>query len=351
MNLHHVGIIGFGSEGVWHAHQIEVSEVFELVGVSDISESRKIFAQEKGFKFYNSNKALLADPEIDVVIIATPNSSHNELSIEALEAGKHVICEKPAAGNCAELEEMIEIANKYNRVLSIYQNRRWDGDYLTVKKIMESGRIGEIARIESRIHGSRGIPKTWMRETRYEGGVLWDWGVHVIDQILALKPDKKVSYVSATMSHMTDADVEDGFTAMLIFEDGVEAIVEVGTNNLISLPRWYLTGKKGSAMIRDWRSGAELATLSNEASDEVVATRIGTGMTKMMVPRRAEEIHKSAMPVVEELIAYDYYRNVAEVIDGISEPYVKLTETMRVLRLMEAVKDAANSHETVWFET
>ena len=71
MSLHHVGIIGFGTEGVWHAHQVEISEVFELVGVSDISESRKLFAQEKGYKFYNSNKALLSDPEIDIVIIAT----------------------------------------------------------------------------------------------------------------------------------------------------------------------------------------------------------------------------------------------------------------------------------------
>ena len=350
MSLHRVGIIGFGTEGVFHAHQVEISEAFELVGVSDISESRKLYAQEKGIKVYNSNKALLADESIDVVIIATPNSSHNELSIEALEAGKHVICEKPAAGNCAELEEMIAVAEKHGRVLSIYQNRRWDGDYLTVKRILESGRIGEIARIESRIHGSRGIPKTWMRETRYEGGVLWDWGAHVIDQILALKPDKRVSYVSATMSHMTDADVEDGFTAHLIFEDGVEAIVEVGTNNLIPLPRWYLTGKKGSALIRDFRSGAELATLVNEDTEEVVATRLGTGMTKMMVPRRAEEVHKSAMPVADEIVAHDYYRNFAEVIDGVSEPYVKLSESLRVLRLMDAVKKAAISHETVWFE-
>jgi predicted dehydrogenase len=249
-----------------------------------------------------------------------------------------------------ELEEMIAVSERTGRVLSVYQNRRWDGDYLTVKRILETGRIGEIARIESRIHGSRGIPKTWMRETRYEGGVLWDWGAHVIDQILALKPDKKVSYVSATMSHMTDADVEDGFTAHLIFEDEVEAIVEVGTNNLIPLPRWYLTGKKGSAMIRDFSSGAEIATLVHEETEEVLASRLGTGMTKMMVPRRAEEVHKSAMPVAEEMVAHDYYRNIAEVIDGVSEPYVKLSESLRVLRLMEAVKKAAITHETVWFE-
>ncbi len=349
MSSHRVGIVGFGTQGIWHAHQIEISDVFELVGVSDISETGKLSAQEKGYKFYHSTKALLADPEIDIVIIATPNSSHNELSIEALEAGKHVICEKPAAGNVAEFEEMIAVAEKMGKVLSVYQNRRWDGDYLTVKKIVESGKIGEISRIESRIHGSRGIPKTWMREGKYEGGVLWDWGAHVIDQLQALRPDKKVAYISATMSHMTDADVEDGFTALFIFEDGVEAILEVSTNNLIPLPRWYLTGKKGSALIKDWRSGAELATLAPDATEEVVSTRIGTGMTKMMVPRRTEEIHKSAMPVVETG-ARDYYRNIAEVIDGVSEPFVRVEESLRVLRLMEAVKKAALSHETVWFE-
>ncbi len=349
MKPYRVGIIGFGTQGAWHAHQMELSDDFVLAGVSDISEPAKLRALEKRYRFYPSNKVLLADETIELVIIATPNSSHNELSIEALRAGKHVICEKPAAGNVAEFEEMISAARETERVLSIYQNRRWDGDYLTAKKICESGKIGDIFRIESRIHGSRGIPKTWMREGKYEGGVLWDWGAHVIDQILALKPGKKVSYVSATMSHMTDADVEDGFTALLIFEDATEAILEVSTNNLIPLPRWYLTGKKGSALIKDWRSGAELATLVKEETEEVVAARIGTGMTKMMVPRRTEEIHKSAMPPVENG-AGDYYRNIAQVIAGEAEPLVKTEESLRVLRLMEAVKRAAISHETVWFE-
>ncbi len=350
MKPYRVGIIGFGSQGAHHAHQVEISEVFTLGGVTDISEPAKLSAEEKDIHFYRSVGAMLADPDIDLVIVATPNSSHNELSIEALRAGKHVICEKPAAGNVKELEEMIAVSEEMGKVLSIYQNRRWDGDYLTVRKIFESGRIGEISRIESRIHGSRGIPKTWMREGKYEGGVLWDWGAHVIDQLLALRPDKKVAYISATMSHMTDADVEDGFTALFIFEDGVEAILEVSTNNLIPLPRWYLTGKKGSALIKDWRSGAELATLVDEDREEVVAARIGTGITKMMVPRRPEEVHKSAFPVVETG-AIDYYRNIAGVIDGTEEPYVKLSESLRVLRLMEAVKRAALSHETVWMLT
>ena len=132
MKQYHVGIIGFGTEGVWHAHNVEISEIFELVGVSDIDRTREITAQEKGIRFYESNQALLCDPNIEIVIIATPNDSHNELSIEALRAGKHVICEKPAAATSGELEEMIAVANECGKILSIYQNRRWDGDYLTI---------------------------------------------------------------------------------------------------------------------------------------------------------------------------------------------------------------------------
>ncbi len=348
MKQYHVGIIGFGTEGVWHAHQVEISEVLELSGVSDVSESREAVAQEKGIRFYSSNQALLADPEIDIVIIATPNDSHSALSIEALKAGKHVICEKPAAATSGELEKMIACAESCKRVLSIYQNRRWDGDYLTAKKLVESGRLGEISRIESRIHGSRGIPEGWMRKKSSGGGVLWDWGVHVLDQILAMRPQKKISYVVGTMSYITTDEVEDGFTALLIFEDGVEALVEVGTNNLIPMPRWYLTGPHGSAMIRDWHSGAEIAVL-RETQEKEVAVRAATGVTKMMVPRRPGEYQRSAMPQVESTVI-DYYRNVVEVIDGVSEPFVKLTETMRVLRLMEAVKKSALARETVRFE-
>ena len=162
---HGVGVIGFGGEGYWQARHVLVSDYLELVGVSDINEKCSEYAAEKSMKFYESNEALLADPAIDLVIIATPNDSHKSLALAAMAAGKNVVCEKPVTMNSAELAEMIEASEKYRKLFTVYQNRRWDGDFLTAKKIVDENRLGEISRIESRVHGSRGIPGDSFRST------------------------------------------------------------------------------------------------------------------------------------------------------------------------------------------
>lgn len=346
---HYVGVIGFGGEGYWQARHAEQSDVLELVGVSDISEKRKDFAAEKNIKFYESDEALIADPKIDLVIIATPNDSHKSLAIAAMAAGKHVICEKPVAMSSEELAQMTEASKRYGKLFTVYQNRRWDGDFLTAKKILDENMLGEVYRVESRVHGSRGIPGDWRQLPEYGGGMILDWGVHLLDQILMLKGQTKLSYVYASVSHITNQLVDDGFTALLTFEDGMEFLVEVGTSNFISLPRWYIVGQNGTAFIRDWKSGAEIVCASGTDEYDVVPVHTASGITKTMAPRREENIHKTEIPVVESSI-YDFYRNVAAAIDGTEEPAVKLPEVMRVMKLMEAVKQSADTHEIIRFE-
>jgi len=346
---HGVGVIGFGGEGYWQARHAAVSDYLELVGVSDINEKRKAVAVEKGIKFYESNEELIADPAIDLVIIATPNDVHRPLAIEAMAAGKNVICEKPVTMNSADLAEMIEASEKYGKLFTVYQNRRWDGDFLTAKKIVDENMLGEISRIESRVHGSRGIPGDWRQLPEYGGGMILDWGVHLLDQILMLKGSTKLNYVSASVFHITNQLVDDGFTAMLTFEDGMEILVEVGTSNFISLPRWYIVGQNGTACIRDWTSGAEVVSAAGMDENDVVPVHTASGITKTMAPRREENIHKTELPVVESSI-YDFYRNVAKTLDGEEDIIVKLPEVMRVMKLMEAVKQSAETHTTVRFE-
>ena len=134
-----------------------------------------------------------------------------------------------------------------------------------------------------------------------------------------------------------------------MFEDGMEFLVEVGTSNFISLPRWYIVGQNGTALIRDWKSGAEIVCASGTDEYDVVPVHTASGITKTMAPRREENIHKTEIPVVESSI-YDFYRNVAAAIDGTEEPAVKLPEVMRVMKLMEAVKQSADTHEIIRFE-
>ena len=346
---HGVGVIGFGGEGYWQARHVLASDYLELVGVSDVNKEREEYAAEKGIKFYESNEALLADPAIELVIIATPNDSHKPLALAAMAAGKNVVCEKPVTMNSADLAEMIEASEKYGKLFPVYQNRRWDGDFLTAKKIVDENMLGEISRIESRVHGSRGIPGDWRQLPEHGGGMILDWGVHLLDQVLMLKGKTKLNYVYASVFNITNQLVDDGFTAMLTFEDGMEILVEVGTSNFISLPRWYIVGQNGTALIRDWTSGAEIVSAAGGDEHDVVPVHTASGITKTMAPRREENIHKTEIPVVESSI-YDFYRNVSKALDGEEEIIVKLPEVMRVMRLMEAVKRSAETHETVKFE-
>lgn len=346
---HGVGVIGFGGEGYWQSKHVMEADGLELIGVSDIDEKRGQVAAEKGIKFYESNEALIADPAVELVIIATPNDSHKAIAIAAMAAGKNVVCEKPVAMSSAELADMIEASEKYGKLFTVYQNRRWDGDFLTAKKIADENRLGEISRIESRVHGSRGIPGDWRQLPEHGGGMILDWGVHLLDQVLMLKGQTKLSYVTASVFNITNQLVDDGFTAMLTFEDGMEVLVEVGTSNFISLPRWYLVGQNGTAVIRDWKSGAEIVSAAGIDEHDVVPVITASGISKTMAPRREENIHKTEIPVVESSI-YDFYRNVAKTLDGEEEIAVKLPEVMRVMRLMEAVMRSAKMHETIKFE-
>jgi predicted dehydrogenase len=106
-----------------------------------------------------------------------------------------------------------------------------------MKKIYEEGSLGQVFRIESRVHGSRGIPGDWRQEKEHGGGMILDWGVHLLDQLLQMMGNTKLKRVYANVTNITNTMVDDGFTAHLSFENGVEALVEVGTSNFISLPR------------------------------------------------------------------------------------------------------------------
>lgn len=350
MKHHFVGIIGFGGEGVWHYRKLEDCENLTLKGVYDISDKRRAFAREKGIYVYGTAEAMLCDKEIDIVIIATPNDSHKSFAIRAMRAGKHVICEKPATLDLEELEEVLRTAQECGRTFSVYQNRRWDGDFLAVKKILEEDRIGDVYRIESRVHGSRGIPSDWRKNLAQGGGMLLDWGMHLFDQVLILKAGVKIAYVSAVMSYVEGHEVDDGFTANLTFEDGDEVVVEVGTCNLIPMPRWYLVAEKGTAIVRSWNMSAEIVTMpENETETDVVPVRTAAGISKTMAPRPPETVHKKAMPLVESDVG-EYYENFARSADGFDKLLVSVSDIIRVTKLIDAVKKAAETHETIRFE-
>lgn len=343
-----MAIIGYGGMGAWHQRNVdERIQGVSVKGIYDIQESAQQKASDNGFIVYQSLEELLADPEIALVTIAVPNNFHKEYAIKALEAGKHVVCEKPVTMNAIELEEIIAVANSTKKLFSIHQNRRWDKDFRIVKKIQEDNLLGEIYFIESRVQGSGRMLHGWRGHAQNGGGMLYDWGVHLLDQLLWLDSSPVVS-VSVQLAHVYYQEVDDNFKVFLTFMNGRSALVEVSTNCFINQPRWHISGKDGTAIIQDWDCNGEMVTVAGENKltweDDIVYTVAGP--TRTMAPRPEETKKKMPLPEVDTDWSL-YYKNIIAVIEGKEELIVKPEEALRVMRLIDIIFECAHTGKPV----
>ncbi len=340
-----IAVIGFGGQGGWHCDQLKTSDVAACAGIYDISETRRKGARDKGFRVYESKEALLTDPAVEAVVVSTPNDVHPDLVVEALKSGKHVICEKPVAITVAEFDRMARAAEETGMLFTVHQNRRWDVDFLAVNEAVNSGDIGGLLRIESRVHGSRGIPSDWRSHKPQGGGMILDWGVHLIDQLLQIFPGK-VTTVYCECTHYTNREVDDGFRLSLTFDDGKTALVEVGTYNFLPMPRFYVQCEKGTVLLSDWRKPAHVARLKAWNEKEVVPVQTAAGITKTMAPRDDITIDEYDLPRPHSDV-HDFYRNVCLAMDGKADPLITLPQVRRVLQVMEAAFLSDQTRQTV----
>ena len=340
-----LAIIGYGGQGAWHAGWALRSDVVALSGIYDIAERRVEAARALGIRTYASREELLADPTVDIVLCATPNDVHKEIVLAALNAGKNVVCEKPVALSVEDFDEMCAAAAKNGVLFTVHQNRRWDVDFLAMKQLLTSGEIGEAINIESRIQGSRGIPSDWRCHKQYGGGMILDWGVHLIDQILQLFPEPIVR-IYCEVNHITTDEVDDGFHLHMTFASGKRATVEVGTYNFLAMPRFYLQCKNGSALIEDWQKKCRVARLKAWNEKDVLPVQTAAGITKTMAPRDdiTLDLYEIERPVSD---VHDFYRNLVRAVDGEEEQIVKLSEVRRVLRVMEEAFRSAERAEAL----
>ena len=329
-----IAVIGYGGQGAWHCDRIIGSDVCELTGTYDIKQTRNDAAREKGIKVYTSPEQIFSDKAVDIVVIATPNDVHDKLAIAALEAGKHVICEKPVAMTVATLDAMLEAAEKNGKLFTVHQNRRWDVDFLAVKGAAESGLIGDVIRIESRIHGSRGIPSDWRCTKEKGGGMILDWGVHLIDQMLQIIKEPVISVYCKT-THITNKEVDDGFRLELTFESGKTALIEVGTYNFIGMPRFYMQCKDGTLLLEDWKKPATVQKLKAWCEKDVTPVQNAAGITKTMAPRDSLTLDEIILDIPKSDV-HEFYRNFCRATDGKEKQLIQNKEVRRVLSVMEA---------------
>jgi scyllo-inositol 2-dehydrogenase (NADP+) len=242
-----IAIIGFGRWGRFcHAALIEAAPKLELAGIASSNpEKRAEIESELGVRAYESFEQVLADDSVEAVTLATPNDTHFPYALRALEAGKHVVTDKPMCLSLAECDAMIDAATKNGRLLSTFQNRRRDGDFLTLQKLLEDGELGDLRWLEM-AWGGFGQWGGWRSTREHGGGKFFDLGAHLIDQALLLIPHPVTGVYLRLHHDHAGSEVESEAFLTMEFANGATAICDTSSLSAIAKPRFYARGMKAT---------------------------------------------------------------------------------------------------------
>lgn len=311
-------LIGFGGMAEHHAREIERTEIMRVVAVCDVSPQRLEAAKEKlsDVRTYQRVDELLEKEDFDLAVIVTPHNTHAPLAIQCLKAGKHVIVEKPMCLTVKEATAMIATAREKGVMLTVYHNRHWDGDFMAIREVVESGLIGEIFRVEMFGGGYYRPALVWRSDKRQSGGLFYDWGAHYLWWLLQLLPHK-IRSVSGAFQKLKwhEVTIEDHVQAFIHFEKGAVADVQFSTLAATGKPRWFLLGTEG-AIVDNW--GGKFR----------VHFFIGGVPAEMEVPYK-------------ESRWFEFYRNVVNHLVYGEELIIKPEQAMRVVAIMEYAERSA----------
>jgi scyllo-inositol 2-dehydrogenase (NADP+) len=345
MDLLRVGLVGYGfGSRVFHAPLIRELEGLAITGVfSPSQETRDRAEAELRVPTYPSLEELL-DSEADLIVISTPHHTHAELAIQALRAGKHVVVDKVMCLTLEEADSMIAAAREGGRVLSVYQNRRWDGGFLTLRSLLDQGAIGKPLRVEARWLRGGGLSKraAW-RLDRTRGGGMWlDLGAHMVDQLLQIGGAVESVFATQIFSE-PDLNVPTHTKCHIEFGSGLQGLVETGALTPFPRPRWVALGtdggwekfgldpqeerlKRGVTGWPDDYDGPHGTLALNEPDGDGVETR--------ETPTEAGDWRA-------------FYINVRDVIRGSAELAVKPEECREALRVLLAAEESAREGQAV----
>ncbi len=315
------GLIGYGAIAQAHAASIVATPGLSLAAVCDVSEERRgLAAREWSVRTHARIEDLLDDAAVGLVVVGTPPSIHADSVMAALRAGKHVVCEKPFAIRVEEVDRMIDAAAARDLVLTVFQSRRWDPDYLALREVVRSGRIGEAFYMESFIGGHDHPCDFWHSHEPISGGTIYDWGSHYFDWILQLFTDP-VRTVSAHAHKLVWHDVtnSDQVRVDLTFAGGAQASFLQSDIAAAPKPKWYLLGTKG-AVVAEWQA------------EDVPAD----------FPARVKVFRPADSGTHEELLAlaprddHGFYRNLADHLAWDEALAVTAEQARRTVAVMEA---------------
>jgi scyllo-inositol 2-dehydrogenase (NADP+) len=243
------GLIGFGLAGkVFHAPLLNAHQGFHVKKISTSDPKKKLEIKERYpvTEVVETYQEIIKDPSIELVVVASPNEFHFRQAKEALLSGKHVVVDKPFCITSAEAAELFSIAAEKSRTITAFQNRRWDSDFLTVQKTINSGDLGRIVEAEISYNRFRNTirPDTWKEESRPGAGILYDLGSHVIDQSVCLF-GTPLAVSGFLAKQRNGSNIYDSFDIFLHYTK-LKVRVRAGMLIGAKLPRYIVLGDKGS---------------------------------------------------------------------------------------------------------
>jgi predicted dehydrogenase len=320
-------VIGYGGAfdmGKTHGKQM-VDAGMEFVAACDTNADRTAAAQEEwpGIRTYSATEELLADKEVDLVTVILPHNLHADVAVQCAEAGKHVVVEKPMCLSVAEADRMIAAAKANNVMLSVYQNRRWDADFLAKKDIIQKGLIGDIVHIELSI-GGFGHPGDWWRSSKeISGGILFDWGAHMVDWTLQLVNSEITGVTGSLWTGAWPGVTNEDHGHMLIkFKNGATATIEVSQLNAMPKNFWRVLGTKGGLQRKSWGDPVEVKV---DHQGHVAGFEVRYGESPWG----------------------DYYKNLFDHLVNGADLLVKAEQSRRVISVIEAAEQSSKTHQMV----
>ncbi|UCH34213.1 MAG: Gfo/Idh/MocA family oxidoreductase [Armatimonadota bacterium] len=322
-------VIGYGaafSMGRNHARWIAETPGLEPVAVCDVDASRLKDADKDfpGVETYTSVTTMLRKSDLDLVSIVTPHNTHAPLAVQCATAGKHVVVEKPMCITVAEADRMIAAAKASKVMLSVFHNRRWDGDFKTLRDIIGRGLIGDVFHIEA-YGGGYGRPGKWWRsDKRISGGAFYDWGAHFVDWVLNLVPSKMDTIMGYFFDDLVWKGVsnEDQVEGIVRFANGAVANLQLSSIASVGKNRWRILGTKGG--ITDGRRDGHF----------LVVTDVQGMRAEMEVKHQPSNWEA-------------YYQNIADHLLRGKELAVKPEEGRRVIQLIEGAEKASKAGKPI----
>lgn len=327
-------ICSFGMSGwVFHAPFISTHPGFHFYAVWERSKN---LAQEKypDVKVYRTLEELLADDQVELVVVNTPNTTHYAYAKQALLAGKHVICEKPFTVTAAEAEELIQLAATQQKKLSVYQNRRYDSDYRTIKSVLQQNLLGNL--VEAEFHFDRyktELSPKQHKETPVPGtGSLYDLGSHLIDQALQLFGMPQAIF--ADIAAMRPASLVDDYFELILYYATHRVRIKSSYQVREALPGYILHGSKGSFI----KPKTDVQEAQLQAG--MLPTETGYG-TEPETEKGLLHTEMNGKIIREYIPSYkgnymDYYEGIYQAIRNHTDVPVSAADGMKVIRIIEA---------------